>query len=98
MFKPEATAHTETTKLHVCFSMSSDEMCYFSFIVKLCAEGIMLSTRYLLCVEGRKVPDGDAVQWSWPNLLADGFFFLTELSQWVKVNGILTRSCFTMLP
>lgn len=25
-------------------------------------------------------------------------FFLTELSQWVKVNGILTRSCFTMLP
>lgn len=35
----------------------------------------MLSTRYLLCVEGRKVPDGDAVQWSWPNLLADGFIF-----------------------
>lgn len=41
MFKPEATAHTETTKLHVCFSMSSDETCYFYFIVKLCAEEIL---------------------------------------------------------
>lgn len=40
-FKPEATAHTETTKLHVCFSMSGDEMCYFYFIVKLCAEEIL---------------------------------------------------------